>query len=109
MNVGARREEGHATAELSIFALACVNILHMVFARRGKSAAHVQSNPGETPAMTDQFLAGRTAFITGASSGLGRHFAHLLAGFGARVALAARRTDRLDAEVAAIRSAGGGA
>jgi len=59
--------------------------------------------------MTDQFLAGRTAFITGASSGLGRHFAHLLAGFGARVALAARRTDRLDAEVAAIRSAGGGA
>lgn len=57
--------------------------------------------------MTDQPLAGRTAFITGASSGLGRRFALLLAGAGARVALAARRTARLEAEVAAIRARGG--
>ena len=57
--------------------------------------------------MTDLPLANRTAFITGASSGLGSNFAHLLARAGARVALAARRTDRLDVEVEAIRAAGG--
>ncbi|KQW86684.1 SDR family NAD(P)-dependent oxidoreductase [Brevundimonas sp. Root1279] len=57
--------------------------------------------------MIDRPLQNRTAFITGASSGLGVRFAHLLAGAGAKVALAARRTDRLDAEVAYIRAAGG--
>lgn len=57
--------------------------------------------------MTEYPLRNQTAFITGASSGLGLHFAHLLSGAGARVALAARRTDRLDAEVRSIRAAGG--
>lgn len=52
-------------------------------------------------------LDGRVALVTGASSGLGRHFARLLAGAGARVAAAARRTDRLDALVAEIAEAGG--
>ncbi len=42
-------------------------------------------------------LSGRTALITGASSGLGAHFGRLLAANGARVALGARRKDRLDA------------
>lgn len=47
--------------------------------------------------MTDRFsLAGKVAFVTGASSGLGRHFARVLAGAGAAVALAARRQDKLD-------------
>ena len=41
-------------------------------------------------------LEGRTALITGASSGLGRHFAFVLARAGAQVALAARRRDALD-------------
>ena len=36
-------------------------------------------------------MAGRTALVTGASSGLGRHFAVLLARAGANVAVAARR------------------
>jgi len=57
--------------------------------------------------MTTNSLENRTAFITGASSGLGLRFAHMLAQAGARVALAARRTERLEAEVAAIRAAGG--
>ena len=35
------------------------------------------------------------AFVTGASSGIGRHFAEVLALAGAKVALAARRVDRL--------------
>jgi NAD(P)-dependent dehydrogenase (short-subunit alcohol dehydrogenase family) len=41
-------------------------------------------------------LAGRRALVTGASSGLGRHFARTLAAAGARVAVAARRVERLD-------------
>lgn len=41
-------------------------------------------------------LAGKVALVTGASSGLGAHFARTLAGAGARVALAARRLDRLE-------------
>jgi NAD(P)-dependent dehydrogenase (short-subunit alcohol dehydrogenase family) len=44
-------------------------------------------------------LSGRTILITGASSGLGRHFARTVAGAGAKVAIAARRTDRLKALV----------
>lgn len=42
-------------------------------------------------------IAGRTALVTGASSGLGRHFAVVLARAGAKVAIAARRAERLDA------------
>lgn len=48
--------------------------------------------------MTDPFaLAGHVALVTGASSGLGAHFARVLAGAGARVAVAARRVDKLAA------------
>lgn len=42
-------------------------------------------------------LSGRTALITGASSGLGSRFGRILAANGARVALGARRKDRLEA------------
>ena len=47
--------------------------------------------------MTEQRfdLTGKTALITGASSGLGEHFARVLAAAGARVVVAARRADRL--------------
>jgi 3-oxoacyl-[acyl-carrier protein] reductase len=41
-------------------------------------------------------LAGKTALVTGASSGLGWRFAEVLAANGASVALAARRVDRLE-------------
>jgi NAD(P)-dependent dehydrogenase (short-subunit alcohol dehydrogenase family) len=40
-------------------------------------------------------LTGKAAIVTGASSGLGRHFARTLALAGAKVALAARRVDAL--------------
>ena len=52
-------------------------------------------------------LSGRTAFITGATSGLGRHFAHVLAGAGAAVGLAGRRADRLAEVKAEIEAKGG--
>jgi len=51
-------------------------------------------------------LDGQTALVTGASSGLGRHFALTLAGAGARVALAARRIDRLEEAAAEITAKG---
>lgn len=41
-------------------------------------------------------LDGRTALVTGASRGIGEHCARVLAGEGARVALAARSTDDLE-------------
>lgn len=52
-------------------------------------------------------VAGRVALVTGASSGLGRHFALTLAARGAIVVAAARRVDRLEAVVAEIAAAGG--
>jgi NADP-dependent 3-hydroxy acid dehydrogenase YdfG len=48
-----------------------------------------------TPQQTD--LRGRVALITGASSGIGEAPARALAGRGVRVALAARRTERVQA------------
>ena len=47
-------------------------------------------------------LRGRTALVTGASSGLGRHFAAVLHAAGATVILAARRVDRIEAEAARL-------
>ncbi|WP_138470373.1 SDR family oxidoreductase [Poseidonocella sp. HB161398] len=54
-------------------------------------------------------LSGKTALVTGASSGLGHHFAEVLAREGAAVTAAARRTDRLEELVAGIVAAGGSA
>ena len=58
---------------------------------------------------TPDLLRGRAALVTGASSGLGRHFAEVLAAHGAHVYAAARRTDALDALVAALRARGASA
>ncbi len=52
-------------------------------------------------------LHGKTALVTGASSGLGAHFAGVLAGQGARVIAAARRPDALEVLASSIRSDGG--
>ena len=52
-------------------------------------------------------LTGRVALVTGASSGFGEHWSRLLATAGAKVVLAARRTDRLETVAAEIRAGGG--
>ena len=52
-------------------------------------------------------LGGRVAVVTGASSGIGEATAELLAARGARVALVARRAERLDALVERIEKDGG--
>ena len=52
-------------------------------------------------------LAGRVAFVTGASSGLGAQFAKTLADSGAGVVLAARRVERLKTLRAEIEANGG--
>ncbi|MET0986040.1 MAG: SDR family NAD(P)-dependent oxidoreductase [Steroidobacteraceae bacterium] len=57
------------------------------------------------PAQID--LKGRTALVTGASSGLGARFASVLAASGANVVLAARRVDKLQQLREEIERAGG--
>jgi NAD(P)-dependent dehydrogenase (short-subunit alcohol dehydrogenase family) len=52
-------------------------------------------------------LEGQTAIITGASGGLGGHFARLLAAEGAAVALTARRLDKVETLAGEIAGAGG--
>lgn len=52
-------------------------------------------------------LSARHVLLTGASSGLGRHFARTLTRAGARVALCARSVDKLEVLAAEIRAEGG--
>ena len=52
-------------------------------------------------------IAGKIAWVTGASSGLGERFSRVLAAEGAVVALSARRVERLQALAAEIAAAGG--
>jgi len=55
----------------------------------------------------DRLLAGKTAIVTGASSGIGRATALTLAQAGAAVVIHARRQDRLDALASEIAAQGG--
>ncbi len=52
-------------------------------------------------------LDGKVALVTGASGGLGKHFAETLAAAGAHVAVGARRADKVQDVVDGIEAAGG--
>jgi NAD(P)-dependent dehydrogenase (short-subunit alcohol dehydrogenase family) len=55
----------------------------------------------------EKILSGQTAVITGASGGLGAHFARVLARAGAAVAVTARRLDMVEALAGEIAAGGG--
>jgi NAD(P)-dependent dehydrogenase (short-subunit alcohol dehydrogenase family) len=58
--------------------------------------------------VTTEFdMSGKVAMVTGASSGFGVHFAKIMAARGAKVVVAARRVERLEALVAEIKADGG--
>ncbi|MCI0546692.1 MAG: glucose 1-dehydrogenase [Candidatus Rokubacteria bacterium] len=57
--------------------------------------------------MTGRALEGKAALVTGAATGIGRATARVLAGAGARVALADTRERELGEAVAEVRAAGG--
>ena len=57
--------------------------------------------------MATRDLNGAVALVTGASSGIGETTARMLAGRGAKVAMAARRTDRLEKLAAEVAEGGG--
>ncbi len=55
----------------------------------------------------EHLLTGKVAFVTGGGSGIGESIAKRLAGHGAKVTLAGRKQDKLDAAAQAIRISGG--
>ncbi len=59
-----------------------------------------------TSAMDAHQLRGKSALVTGASSGIGAHFVRILAAEGVKVVAAARRMDRLDQLVTEIKATG---
>ena len=66
----------------------------------------MSSSPHHRPTLFD--LRGKTALITGASSGFGHHFAGVLAAAGANVVLGARRVEKIQNRVDEINSFDGG-
>jgi NAD(P)-dependent dehydrogenase (short-subunit alcohol dehydrogenase family) len=68
---------------------------------------HDDARKGRRTVATSFDLTGKTALVTGASSGLGARFATVLADNGAHVVLVARRVERLEKLRASIEAAGG--
>ncbi len=74
---------------------------------REPQAREPQERVARAGEVSSSGLEGRIALITGASSGLGRHFADVLARAGASVVLAARRMELLEQAADKIERAGG--
>ena len=65
------------------------------------------ANQSDGASETQTSLAGKAAFVSGGSSGIGAAIALALGEQGARVTICARRAERLDEVAARIRAAGG--
>lgn len=89
------------TAQLTVRLATCM--LHFEAERLCQYGAQMERTSTGMTANLD----GRVAVVTGASSGLGQHFARVLAANGASIALAARRIDRLEMIAEEIGKAGG--
>src|SRR5271170_2974773 len=92
-----RRTARPSSRSGSIFSRARIAAFHGAAGRRQVSE----------PILPSFSVEGQVALVTGASSGIGLHLAEILALAGAKVAVAARRVDRLEAACEAIRSRGG--
>src|SRR5438067_10481766 len=74
-------------------------------AARARQGDRIVSDTGAAIPSFD--ITGQVVLVTGASSGIGYHFAEVLAAAGAKVALAARRADRLAELAREIETRGG--
>jgi NAD(P)-dependent dehydrogenase (short-subunit alcohol dehydrogenase family) len=83
--------------------------LHRVFPVRGLALAAAGLGVSAADPARAFRLDGRVAVVTGASAGIGEVLAEGLAAAGAKVVLAARRKDRLEALAARVLAAGGDA
>ena len=70
----------------------------------------MQTSPGSRPVTSSIFrpdlLAGQVVVITGGGSGIGKHIAEECLALGARVAIGARKQERLEAAADELRAAG---
>src|SRR5579863_8467607 len=91
------KHQGHTTSEMMSICMVGVYSTRLTRCSPMRNMAR----------MADFTLDGRIALVTGASRGLGRHFAGVLARAGAAVALAARDQTQLAEVKGEVESAGG--
>src|SRR5262245_9599086 len=75
--------------------------------QRCSASLHLESEEADMAPFRDNLLAGKTAFVAGASSGINLQIATRLAQAGAAVTIISRSPDKIEAAAAGIRAKGG--